>query len=127
MSRSIPVHEPVDFKYTSSKLMSHLNDSVYEHRNQLLGEILTIVDASIQDQEQRKAVKDLIRKVFYSGNYLDDTGIRYAMASLSRFLRTLRNEGSTEEGEKYQKYVDVQSFSPFGNILEKELLESELG
>lgn len=33
--------------------------------NFLLGKLLTIVDASFSDQEQRKAVKDLVRNVVW--------------------------------------------------------------
>lgn len=35
---------------------------------QLMGEVLTIIDASIFDKQQNKAVKDLIKSRFYSRN-----------------------------------------------------------
>jgi len=35
---------------------------------QLMGEVLTIVDASIGDKQQNKAVKDLIKARFYARN-----------------------------------------------------------
>jgi len=35
---------------------------------QLLGEVLTIIDAAIGDKQQNKAVKDLIKSRFYSRN-----------------------------------------------------------
>ena len=41
-------------------------DQVAAQFNHLLGEVLTIVDASFQDQIQRKAVKDLVKGKFYS-------------------------------------------------------------
>ncbi len=46
-----------------------LMDKFRDIRNNLqklwLGRVLTIVDASIQDPEQRKAVKDLVKNAFY--------------------------------------------------------------
>lgn len=39
-----------------------------ESRKIFLGQVLTIVDASITDSEQRKAIKDLIRDKFYDND-----------------------------------------------------------
>lgn len=35
-------------------------------KTKLIGKVLTIIDASIADQEQRKALKDLVKEAFYS-------------------------------------------------------------
>jgi hypothetical protein len=37
----------------------------YENMQNLEGKILTIIDASFQDTEQRKAVKDVFRRTFW--------------------------------------------------------------
>lgn len=46
-----------------------INDDVYNQRKHLIGKILTIVDASFGDPEQRKAVKDMVNDAFYGPSY----------------------------------------------------------
>jgi hypothetical protein len=50
-------------------LLNELYQNGYEINNLLLGKILTIVDASFSDVEQRKAVKDLVKEVIYGEGY----------------------------------------------------------
>lgn len=40
-------------------------DAIERHVKHILGKVLTMVDASFSDREQRKAMKDLIRQQFY--------------------------------------------------------------
>jgi hypothetical protein len=41
--------------------------------NHLLGDVLTVVDASIQDTIQRKAIKDLVKRKFWDAmNNMED-------------------------------------------------------
>ena len=41
-------------------------------RKFFLGKILTIIDATISDQEQRKGIKDLIKQSYYEKNYSEE-------------------------------------------------------
>lgn len=41
-------------------------------KSKLLGKVLTLVDASIQDQEQRKAFKDIVKDAFKSTHDLEE-------------------------------------------------------
>jgi len=64
MSKPFVHHEaasdsPIYLQY--SQLFDSLN---YDVNQNLLGKVLTIVDSSISDQTQRKAMKDLIRESF---------------------------------------------------------------
>ncbi len=42
-----------------------------EDKKIFLGQVLTIIDASISDKQQRKAIKDLIQDKFYDNNIAD--------------------------------------------------------
>jgi hypothetical protein len=48
------------------RLESLISIEIFETNEFLMGEILTIIDASISDKEQRKCLKDLMRKVFHN-------------------------------------------------------------
>jgi hypothetical protein len=50
-------------------LSERVNMDIYEQRKHLLGKVLTVIDASISDPEQRKAAKDLINNAWYEGSY----------------------------------------------------------
>lgn len=52
-------------KYPVFKLRNNLIDAEREISTNFLGRVLTIIDASISDQEQRKGIKDLIKNEFY--------------------------------------------------------------
>lgn len=52
-------------KYPVFKLRNKLIDEQREISNNFLGKVLTIIDASIQDLEQKKAIKDLIKSAFW--------------------------------------------------------------
>ena len=56
----------------------------------LLGEILTIVDASVVDSTQRKAVKDLVKSKFYSRN---DWFIQLGACSDGSVIRSMNPDG----------------------------------
>ena len=62
VGRNIEKDEPVakfemDFEFVFNNLRSH--------RKHIEGKVLTIIDASISDHEQRKAMKDLVRKAIW--------------------------------------------------------------
>ena len=45
----------------------------------LEGKVLTIVDASFNDNEQRKAVKDLVRDAIWSQEYFTESIVNYIL------------------------------------------------
>lgn len=48
------------------KLNEALNSNLYNEQQYLLGVLLTIVDASFPDREQREAVKSLVRQAVWN-------------------------------------------------------------
>mgnify|MGYP006921283295 CR=1 FL=1 len=48
-----------------SQLKSLIIQAMWDDKQYLLGRVLTIVDASIADQTQRKAMKDIIQDAFW--------------------------------------------------------------
>lgn len=124
----LPLRDPHDADYVSAIIHKELLESAEKYRSYLLGKVLTIIDASISDPEQRKALKDVIQHAFYEGDRLDDTiKIRYTMASLSRALRHNLTESSDEELEAYEQYYSAKDYEHFGNVLEKKLDNAALG
>lgn len=57
------------FKKQVQLLAEKINNDIYEQRKHYIGKILTIVDASSQDPEQRKAIKDMVNDAFYGPSY----------------------------------------------------------
>lgn len=49
-------------------LKNYLSINYGDGSRYFLGQVLTIIDASISDKEQRKAIKNLIQNKFYDGN-----------------------------------------------------------
>jgi len=63
------------------KLKDVISEAIWDDKKYLLGRVLTIIDASIADPIQRKAMKDIIQDVFYEG-----TGRRWMILEvLSQF------------------------------------------
>lgn len=83
------------------KLMEH----ILSHRNNLqklwLGRVLTIVDASIQDPEQRKAVKDLVKNAFYESEGWSGTTQRALVDFADKYLPD--NSMDRWEAEHWQR------------------------
>lgn len=46
-------------------LRNYLTESIDHKQSIFLGQVLTIIDASISDKEQRKGIKDLIQNEYY--------------------------------------------------------------
>lgn len=57
------------FRKQIQLLAEKINNDVYEQRKHLIGKVLTIVDATAQDPEQRKAIKDMVNDAFYGPSY----------------------------------------------------------
>lgn len=58
-----------------------INNDVYEQRKHLFGRVSTIVEATLADSEQRKAVKDLLSQAVYGDSYWN--GISYQLNQLA--------------------------------------------
>ena len=54
-------------------LKNKVYDVISSHKSSLLGRILTIVDASARDEEQRKAIKDLVREAVWANPSLPES------------------------------------------------------
>lgn len=65
------------------KLNSLVAKEQAELRDYWLGRILTLVDATFQDPQQRKAQKDLIKDVFYGREYFSSR-IEWLFKSFSK-------------------------------------------
>lgn len=53
-------------------LKNAIHGVIYDIEQYKLGRVLTIIDASTSDVEQRKAMKDVIKDAFYSKEYHSD-------------------------------------------------------
>ena len=51
------------------QLRNYILDSWIDDRKYFLGRVLTIVDASISDKEQRKGIKNLINEAFWDSRH----------------------------------------------------------
>lgn len=54
---------------TVEKTCNLVVDEVEKLKNYLMGRVLTVVDATYADREQRKAMKDVIKSAFYSEEF----------------------------------------------------------
>jgi len=62
-------------------LNNFISKELYEVRDDIMGKILTIIDASISDQEQRKGLKDIIRQSY---DYNELKWVRYRIGRMLR-------------------------------------------
>lgn len=132
MANPQPTPQPHDgYKYEENYITGiigkRLTENVHNYRQHLVGRILTIIDAAIQDAEQRKAVKDLIQSAVYHQGAREAIHLDYILGSLSKVLRDRRTEGTKEETEQYKAYAALRDFEGFGNIIEEPLRNAELG
>jgi len=65
------------------KLRNIILDEWRDDKKYFLGRVLTIIDASIADVQQRKAIKDLVEQAFYEVNYREQT-VREALISFAK-------------------------------------------
>lgn len=66
MSKDIDIVEVVTLRKLLQRYNEDLGTYINSDQRWLLGRVLTIVDASIADGEQRKAIKDLINGVWWN-------------------------------------------------------------
>lgn len=111
-------------KYISQVISNHINAGIYNYRQDLLGKVLTVIDAAFTDPQQRKAVKDLINGIFYNGSYMEDTNTWYIIQSLAIALRNKRSVG--EHPDEHEAYI-CEFPRQYSDNLVKELEKLELG
>ncbi len=59
-------------------------ENVRERMNHLQGRVLTLVDASVADPIQRKALKDLIKQDFNNVEFLDSWSLREIVVQVAQ-------------------------------------------
>jgi hypothetical protein len=69
---------------TVDELCSWLHETIYHQKNCRLGRVLTVIDASIKEPEQNKAVKDIIKEIFWGGNPIDEERV-YVVDTVKKF------------------------------------------
>lgn len=70
MSKEESVNVEVsDLRPMLQKFSNLLSQYINEEQRWRLGKVLTVIDASIADQEQRKAIKDIIQGFWWNNNH----------------------------------------------------------
>lgn len=86
---------------------SSMNRSMFNMKDYLLGRVLTIVDASISDQEQRKAMKDVVKDAFRSREFHSTEVLhlffQFAKATTEQEDSWFRNNERPEEIRPYEE------------------------
>lgn len=65
------------------QLYSLVTDVILNLRSILMGKILTIIDASISDPEQRKGIKDLMRDAIWNNNDWEHDRLRIIISEFN--------------------------------------------
>jgi len=76
-------------------LSNDIRENIRQLKQLLLGRVLTIIDASISDNIQRKAIKDVIKDSFYR----QESWTRDIESKLSQFQRKNLPDMKMEEWE----------------------------
>ena len=89
-------------------LRNWILDTYREYTRYFLGRVLTILDASIQDKEQRKGIKDLIEDAFYTSfkKRYPDREFKYILAD---WFEKYCPEQSPKEDEKMSFGGQIES------------------
>lgn len=74
MSKEVNTVEVVALRKVLQKFNGDLGTHMNDEKRYLLGRVLTIIDASIADTEQRKAIKDLVNNEWWSGSGMRPVG-----------------------------------------------------
>lgn len=94
-------------------LDSHIQYQINQMKNFQLGKLLTIVEASINDKEQRRALKDIVKDTIWEKEYFS--------SEISQIIIQFANKYTdipTEELEKYWKNRGGERV-PSGNWFKK--------
>jgi len=85
------------------KLRDLISEEWFQDRKNFLGKVLTIIDACIQDKDQRKSIKDLIQNEYYGNIILRH---RRAVLTLLRFAEKHCKEMTPKE-ESYHDFIGI--------------------
>lgn len=70
---------------------------VEELKSYLVGKVLTVVDATYADREQRKAMKDIVKSAFREKEYFSDNIVRilfqFAGKEADEYIEKQKGEG----------------------------------
>ena len=80
------------------------------YRENTLGQILTIIDATIVDKQQNKSIKDLIRNVVWRNEYTERNIANWLLWFQDNYDITRSETMGSSEPMKYDGV-------PFGNLL----------
>jgi hypothetical protein len=103
------------------KLNDLICNEIYELKDNFLGKILTIIDASISNSEQRKGIKDLIKEVAYHEDNIKwflyrirrmiyEFDKKYAKTTMTPAEAYFIETGKWEANEKQQSPVSPEYF-----------------
>lgn len=97
------------------KILRTFQEDVYDynhkHDKKRLGKILTIIDGSIADQTQRKAIKDMINDAWYGDRWVEGHNhyprLDQATEAIGFSLYDKMAQPSIEPAEVQNKYKEV--------------------
>ena len=94
------------------KLRDTITSAMYDDKKYLLGRVLTIVEASITDPDQRKAVKDIIQEAFWGtegrGQVVTDVIAQFA----NKFVKETALWSTKEEEERFTNAFNKHPSDP---------------
>lgn len=92
------------------KLRNYIIDNKRDREKYLLGRVMTIVDASISDAEQRKGIKDLIKSEFYTETHRGDIE-SILLEFVEKFAKDQAPKTSGEE-DAFRGQIGISNESP---------------
>ena len=96
----------------STILQGDITQQVSDLKQYFLGRILTLVDGCFTDQEQRKAVKDMVKDIFWTKEYftesMENSIYRFVEKNCPKILESLIGweRNSYEDYKKRNKTPD---------------------
>jgi len=79
------------------KLRNYILDNQRSQNKNFLGKVLTIIDASITDSQQRKGIKDLIQNEFYRDFHLEEFSRKIILEFSKKYCKDLEPKTNEEE------------------------------
>lgn len=129
MSKDISVVSPspkdIPSNFISLALFLEITNAIHRDKKRLTGKILTLIDASMPENDQKKAIKDLIQQDIFDSQNLKRS-IESIIGTLSMHLED--NFVTTDEEKtqlkSYRKFYD---FDVLRVDFQKELKSSRVG
>jgi hypothetical protein len=102
-----------------SRLKERIMELISSHEQYRLGKVLTIIDATVSDREQRKAIKDLVKEAFWSRVYLSHD----LPDVIEQFTRRMLGVGNIFNSSEEQKIFRTGSHLNPGDTLSRPTVE----